>query len=438
MSFHTARSPSQTKRFLSCAGALALCEALPDHQKNISGYAAQLGTATHGLVERCLSEGSEPSAYEDRIIELVGEEQNVSILKPNAKTPGPGRTFFIIDADVIDAATAMTDYVRSRCKELGVAESELQLETRTNPLPERDDTSGTADVTIDAFDVLEVPDYKNGYNVVEADSEQLRSYLLGKAIDTGWNHSVYMVTVVQPNADHIQGRIRSCEYTKADLLKYQKQLRAGIKRNEDAELDSACPDQGFKTVDEDWAASFLVAGDHCMFCDAQARCPARQALAQEAAGIDFNDEPAEIEFERSEEEIARIMRWIPILDQFKTAVVGYAQRALENGYEVEGQKLVQRGAHRKWKSEPTPLTAKAIAKRFKLAVEKLFEKPSLKSGPQIEKMIPAKRRQEFSDAYLFKPEGVLTIAPVSDPRPAVNRSAGDDFADDLEDPEDFG
>lgn len=439
--FHTKRSPSQAKRFLSCAGALALCDSLPENQRNQTTVAALLGTAAHAIIERCLREGSHPEDYRDRIVLIVGDgDEGVSILRPNAKTPRADEKFFIVDSDIIDGAEMMTTYVRQRCKELGVKESELQLETRTNPLPERDDTSGTADVTIDAFPVLlEVVDYKNGYNVVEhEDNEQLLAYLLGKALEDDFAHEEYKITVVQPNAPHEEGRIRSFSATKEELLAFQKRYRAGIEKCEKAEteFEAATGKKGDVNKLTEWEEKWLKAGDHCLFCDAQAVCPARRKLAEDQAQIDFADEPRELQFKQREADVARILAWADQMDALIRAATNYAIRSLQSGHKVPGFKLVRGKSNRKWVDRPADKIVETLIGEgfFKNSErEKLFTKPELLSGPQVEKLLPPKKRKDFSEIFLVKPEGGLTLARADDPRAEVNCDPGEDFADD-----DFG
>ncbi|MBR0876910.1 DUF2800 domain-containing protein [Bradyrhizobium liaoningense] len=444
MSAHSKRSPSKAKRTIHCSGNLALVGTLPDHQVNVSGEAARIGTCVHGLIEKCLKEGKEPSDFLDRIVELVGEEEGFTMLKPNAKTPGPGRLFYIVNAEMIEGATVCTDYVRGRCKELGVDESALQLETRTNPLPDRDDTSGTADVTIDAWPtVLEVLDFKNGWIVVETKTDQGIAYLLGKAIEDDFAHESYMVTIVQPNASDPELRApRSVEYTREELLEWQAMYRAAVERCDEADAAFAEVNDPESPAFRDWSAKYLKAGEHCTFCEAAAICPAKTMLHQAQAKIDFADEPHQIDFDsRRRREISHIMKWAPHFAAFFKAVAAYAQREMEAGFDVDGQKLVRGKTNRVLKPGMTEaeIVSAILKGKFVTDKGKLYDAPALKTGPQIEKLVPAKRRKEFAAAFLHKPEGALTIAPADDPRPAVSRSAADDF-DDFEDEDeiDFG
>jgi hypothetical protein len=466
MSFHAARSPSKAKQFSNCPGTLAICNLLPPEQRNQSGDAARLGTATHCLIEEALGNAKEPADYEGRII-LLDEEDYASVLKPNAKTPARDKKFYIVDAEMIESATVMTDYVRGRCEEFGIDPSKivpagktgegLQLETRTNPLPERDDTSGTADVTIDAWpDMLEVVDYKNGFLLVEhEDNDQTMCYLLGKAIERKFAHSAYRATIVQPRCQGVDP-IRPFEVTKKQLLDFQKEYRRKIGTCEKAEAefesvaDKGVDSNGFKR----WAKEWLKSGGHCTFCDAQAICPARIKAAEDQAQLDFADEPREIEIlpptkpKKTGElpqdiaQVSQILKWAPFLEALIAAANLYAQRAMEAGYEVPGQKLVRKRSVRKLNpdiAEPD-LVAALVKGKFVPDKAKLYTKPKLLSGPQIEKIVPKAKRKSFNEKFLIKPDGGLTIAPESDPREAVVLDVGADFGaiEDHTDEEDFG
>lgn len=432
MTFHAKRSPSQAKRFLACPGALVFCDSLPPEQHNHSSPAAQMGTAAHGLVERCLRSDSNPEDYRGRIIELGGDEESVAILRQGAKTPGKDRTFFEVDSDMIDGAEMMTTYVRERCKALGVKESALQLETRTNPLPERDDTSGTADVTIDAWPgVLEVIDYKNGWNVVEhEDNEQLLAYLLGKALESEFVHEQYRVTVVQPNAGHEEGRVRSFDTTAKELIAFQWRYREGIERCEAAEHDFGDPNMSR----EDWSDIWLHAGPHCLFCPAQAVCPARRQLAQIEAKIDFAEEPRELISRICDQdgaEVARVLYWAPTLEALIKAAELWALRSMESGHKVPGFKLVRGRSNRRLREDipEGELVGSIVKGGYVAKPSSLYTEPKLLSGPQIEKLVPKAKREQFEKEFLFKPEGKLTVAPEKDPRLAITCSTADDFDD---------
>lgn len=450
MAFHAKKSPSKTDQFAACAGSLALCEALPDHQKNISGPAAQLGTCVHTLIEESLQRNVEPESFRGRIV-MIDLEDNGKILPKSAKTPR-NAIWFEVDDDMIEGATLHTDYVRRRCRELGIDPTnrdEVQLESRTNPLAgERPDeeTSGSADTTILAWPtMLELVDYKNGWNVVEHDgNKQVLSYLLGKAIEHEWAFARYRLTIVQPNAEHSEGKERSVEVSEKELRAHQDQLRGWVEMVDEAADAKGAPKPGFETVSPVWAKKYLRAAkpgsgekDHCMFCDAKPRCPAYIAMRQNEAAMDFDDEPKALPAPENGAQVANILRWKPSFDALFRAAVAYGQRDLENGFKLPGFKLVKTKPHPKLKPMATDELVAAICKTFKLTREDLFHEV-MKTGAKIRDSLPKAQRAKFVEKFMFQPEGVNVIAPDDDARQEVIKNAGDDFPDDDNGEIDFG
>lgn len=459
MTFHTKRSPSQAKKFRTCAGSLAMGAHVPEELRARGGAAAMLGTVVHSIVEHSLKNGNHPSDYLERIVVVFERKDGDSskMLKVGAKLPkaGADEKIYIVDSQMCEGADVATEYVRRRCLELGVEESELQLETRTNPLPERDDTSGTADVTIVARveSVLELVDFKNGYMVVDhVDNDQARAYILGKAIEYNFEFDTYITTIVQPNAEHAEGRVRSQEFTADDLRAFQKEYRASVKKCEKAE--AAFEKNGVDgdgDVTPEWADKWLVAGGHCTFCDAGPACPTRRKAAQELAKIEFDDKPSTIQLPAvrdndrevvgtTEEQVARILAWAPFMDDLIKSASLYAHRAMEAGYDIPGFKLVARRSNRKLKpGAPREIADEIIAEGFIKDRKAMYHPAELKSGPQLEKLVPKKLWKKFNAAFLIKPDTGTTIAPIDDPRASVEpRSIADDFEDEPTEELDFG
>jgi hypothetical protein len=440
MGFHTKRSPSQAKRTINCVGALALLDALDEFQRSPSSQAAKLGTATHYLIEEALKSDKEPGDYADRIIRVDDEEGYAKFLAPSAKKTGD---LYEVDSDMIDGATLMTTYIWSRVAKLEamktVKKVTMQTESRTNPLPERDDTSGTADATIDAYpEVLEVADYKNGWNIVEhKDNDQTRAYLLGKALEAhakGRKYKCYRITIVQPNAPHEEGAIRWADYTFEQLLEFQAEYRVAISKNEEAESHKDAPFAPIRDpehVNAAWAKKYLNAGpngEQCMFCDAAPVCPARRKLSTAVAKFDFAEAPTEFKKPTTEEAVAAILAWAPQIEKLIAQAAAWAQRALESGHRVPGTKLVRTKTNRTLVDLPERKLIAAIIKGgYVTNSAALYSKPKLLSGPQIEKLLPKDKRKAFASKFLVKPEGRLTIADERDPRPEVLLRIADDF-----------
>jgi hypothetical protein len=429
---HAHYSPSGSERFHKCSGAPAFANTLPPEQRPRSGPAAQLGTAAHGLLETSLTDMQHPKEYFGRIIELVGEDEDFTLLKANAKAPkGAGRVWFIVDDDMVEGVSEAYEYVLNRCDELFIDPKEaLTMEGRTNPLPDRDDTSGTADVTIDVFpDLLEVVDYKNGFFTVEhRDNPQLLSYLTGRAEDTGWRHNMYRITVVQPNAFHKEGTVRSFDISKEDLRAFQSKHRTAVERCDEAEADLQGPQKGVPT--EAWQSKWLAAGDHCAMCATEAKCIVRQMWIQNGAKLDFmnappDDEAIDIEMQDLER-AAQIASWGNPVSRYIASAKKYLNNAYLAGKPVPG-KMVRSRTNRVLRPDldMTPEEfAKTLVKEGFISDNeraRLFKPTEVQliTGPAIEKLVPAKKRKEFAEKYLFKPEGSIEWAPEEDIRRPV-------------------
>src|SRR5665213_1618524 len=304
---------------------------------------------------------------------------------------------------------------------------------------------GTADITIQAWpEVLEVDDYKNGYLGVEhEDNDQARAYLLGKAIESDFSYETYRAGIIQPNFHHTEGAIRIVDYTAEDLKKFGREYEKSIARCEKAEAEFT------NAEDEEWTSKWLKAGDHCTFCEAGAGCPARRKLAEDVARIEFDDTPGDLHLPAvakrgevlgsTEEQVAHILGWAPFLEQLILAAKLYAHRAMEAGYEIPGFKLVARRSNRKLVEEAPEVLAKQLVKAGFLKnseVKGLFV-TKLKSGPQIEKMIPKKLRKKFAAEFLVKPDNGTAVAPIDDARASVEPAIETDF-EDVTDELDFG
>ncbi len=469
MGAHAKLAASKTKTWWYCPGYIAALEAFPEFRSGSSEY-AQLGTAAHALCERCLTEGSYPEDYRDRIIVLVEKDngdEGTSILRPGAKTPGSASAiWFEVDDDMLEATSKFVAYVERRLVELGALKEgekrppsseikglELLLETQTIPLPERDDTGGTADVTIDCWpDVLEIVDYKHGQGVFVpiANNYQLLSYLLGKALETDFSHDAYRMTIVQPrHRDAPYDGVMSCEVSREELLEFQTGLQEAAMRVDAARdimeahmTDGGSQEEGANVLLEVLYRGGTISvgedGSHCTFCEFMADCPSCHAKAQETAAIDFDDEPGEIEVPDNMSRIAEIAPWIKFIDKWSEKVMVKAKaHILSGGTQIETMKPVRSNGKRVWRRDLSQeqLIEKCVEEHG-LSRDDLVEE-SLITGPKAEKLFKGSgsgiKKQAFGADLLEKIEGSITIAPLSDKRQAVEIDPGADFDDGLGD-----
>jgi hypothetical protein len=451
---HKPLAASKTKQWWECAGCIPILERFPELQK-ASGLYAQLGTCAHALGEECLSTGKEPLEFMGRIIiieEQVDGGEKAVILPKKAKTPSnPNVVWFEVDDDMVDAVSVLTGYVRMRCEELEIDPKTLVLEAKVNPLPSRDDTGGSADVRIDAWpDMLEVVDYKHGSGVfvpVEK-NHQVRSYLVGVAEETGWAHSCYRGTIVQPRHPEAGAPMWE-EYTAEELREFQAELKkkaervdAARKRLKEGATMEDLFKEGFISVGND-------GGSHCFFCELRARtasngavvvCPAVAAKAKEQLMVDFDDDPdgMEVHMPQDDEKLFQMVKWVPFMDKWAKEVKSQAEKRLaqrlqagEDGY---GYKFVEGRSIRVLKKMKESVLVSKVCKLFKLKKEELYTQPELLSGPQIEKLIKgAPNKAKFNAEFLDKPKGKPRMVPESAKgEPIIPPSAADDFQDDPE------
>ena len=477
MAWHARLSASHTQDWFNCPGTIALKEMFP--YDDPSGEAAQLGTCAHALIERCLEEGVAPEQYRDRLIEIVKPDTPDEDIKIHAKAfkwpKQVGRVVFEVDDEMIDATTCFIDYVIGRLVELfpeaydapgfgdevpssiaidAVKRGQLKLEGRVNPLPERDDTGGTADVTLDAWPALmELVAYKNGTGVLVPvwGNLQLKSYTLGRAVEGEGNirdYAEYRYTIGQPRHHRAPPGGMSWEtQTPAELEAFRKELVNACERVDQARecLANAASNMSKVegrplTVEEArqslFDVGFLSVGDdgsHCNWCPHLNECPAALGKVQEVAGIDFADEADEIEPPIGPNHLAMILPWKPFITKFLNVA---AAKAEELAYkdEMPGFKIVKKGGNRTWKPKLDTAEVKArLVSHYGVDPAKIMNpaaKPTLRTGPQIEKAVPSKMRAEFGEEFLHKPEGGFTMVPEDDGREAVSMSqAADDFGD---------
>lgn len=401
MSFHAKKSPSVAHQFFNCPGSLAFADSLPEGQISAQrNRAGMYGTAAHFLLQMALTEYKDPFSY-------VGKWIGIN--------PGGDAEWFIDCTEYYDLLIQITDhnagsvkvaydYVCERHKEL---KGSIELESRTNPFPERKDTSGTADVTLCSSKELEVIDYKNGKILVEVeDNEQVLLYLLGKAKEAGWKHKRYRITIIQPNAAHGGGAIRFFPVSKEYLKAFEYEALAKIESCDIAHNE-------LETIPLlDWAKKWLKAGNHCLWCKGQGPCPARKALTAKQLATDFEVEVESFEEFDDIEEAAKVVRWARQIRAHLTHAEQYLEAALKLGRDVPGYHLAPRNSHRIWAPWIPQKDLLDLLLNSDYFGEK--EKQQLKdkwplTGPQAEKLVSPALRDFFSADYLYKPEGELVL-----------------------------
>lgn len=363
MSAHAYLSPSAAHRWMQCPAAPRLEALLPDTG---SRYAEE-GATAHELAALCLTLGLDASSLP------------------------AGGDWARFDAGMREAVQSYLDLVRA---EPGHRYVEYRVDfSRWVP-----DGFGTADCLVFHEGVGAVIDLKYGQGVrVDArENPQLMLYALGADHSLGFIHDVdlWRLIICQPRLDHVS----VWEIRRKDLVAWAE---ASVKPAAARALSSdAEPAPGEK---------------QCRFCRAKAVCRARAEANLRLAREDFA-QPLPPPAMLSLDEIARILPQLDALVAWAGDVRDHATARAMAGETVPGYKLVAGRSVRRWADS-------AAAALEALLGEAAWEKKLL--GISAAEKLLGRSHPIFAE-HTVKPEGAPTLAPLSDPRPAMT-AAGVDF-----------
>jgi hypothetical protein len=265
---------------------------------------------------------------------------------------------------------------------------------------------GTADCVI--YDpkkkILRVIDYKHGKGkLVEVlRNVQLMYYALGAFYTLELPVQLVEITIVQPRAFHPDGPIRSYTFDVVELLEFREDLLEAARRTE---LEDAP----------------LVPGEHCRWCPAKALCPALVKQANEIAKEEFREG-----LPYDPQRLGEILQVLPALEAYVSGVKEFAYAEAMRGREIPGWKLVEKRATRKWVGESQAKEALREILGPK-EMEACYE-ISLKSAPQIERLLGKKKFKELEPVVVSVSSG-MALVPDRDPRPTAACVAADVFDD---------
>lgn len=418
---HARLGPSSAERWMACPGSAALIEGLPKGPETIYQHE---GNMAHALAEYSLRTLTPPISA-DVVYggEPIPDEMREAV-----------QQFYEV---VLSTGRTGTEEHRGHHFTL-LVEQRVDLAPLNPPEP----MYGTADAIVIADDTLDVFDLKYGRGVtVLSTSPQIRIYALGAVLaaflreheegeDLGGPTEILSralrrfrrirVHIVQPRQG---GAVRS-EQVFGDEEEGYEDATVAISAVDLREFAAALMMAAERAHTP---GAPLVAGEQCRFCDAKAFCPALKSYAMVAAQSDFDVAPVQgpppVET-LSIAQAAEYLTKVPVLTAWATALKERIEAALNAGEEVPGFKLVEKRARRHWiKSDDE--TAGEITRLTSLGSE-IWEEPTLKSPAQIEKLTGKKK---FPGELVIKRSTGTTVAPDSDPRPAVGRlSAQAEFA----------
>ena len=349
---------STAKRVIACPGSVALVDKMPPQAS--SSY-ADTGTLLHDTIADILDKGGKPEDH-------IGRQHADIVLTQD-----------LIDDKLLPALAALDEVDPNGMMEYAV-ESRVGF---GDLLP---DVFGSTDMLGRIGDRAVVLDWKFGDGVpVEVEENAQLLFYAAAAIrtpETAWvfdgAEDVELIIVQPPSVKRwttTVGRIKSFEAQLFDAVK------VALKPN-----------------------APLAAGDHCKWCAAKPICPVMTGAVDRLLKEKMDALPVE--------QIAHYLAQLPLIEGFLTDLQQLAHGLMEEGRAVPGWKLVNKRATRKWIDDDKAhdwLTDNGVY---------ALQEPKVISPAVAEKALK-KAKIPLPDDLVVSVSSGSTLAPESDPRPAV-------------------
>lgn len=357
---HAIYAPSMT-RWSKKDGCTAAPFAIAQLPRQEAGEAAIAGTEAHEEIERCFGP-------------MNGEFVTPATMPIKPVDPDHPAAFGI---------ALMISYVRQ------LPPGRLWIE---KPVELTKDIYGTPDVHHwdPASFTLTVPDFKNGFIGVDADTEQLYIYAAASIYTDNLPAQWIRTVIVQPRDFRPVPRVKQHVISAAELYEFAQRV-------------AAIPS----------GPKVFRAGEHCAYCPVFGKCEATRDLLTQL-GILMQHSPDEL---RPDQVALVLSIQKPVTDWFKSVEKAWTKKAL-TGAVPEGMKVVTSMKHKAWKDE----TAARQLVMERLGPEGL-DVPT--PAQAIERGIP----EDVVNTMAPRPEGSPVLAFASDKRPEFKRkSAAEMFA----------
>jgi hypothetical protein len=389
---HATLAPSAAHRWLACPGSVRMSEGI---QEAPSVFAAE-GTAAHELAEYCLTKGLDVAQFRGWIVAKGG------LHHPDEGGPPDQKTCFRVDAEMVDGVQLYLDVAR----DVKAQSDEFETEIRMDMSALVPGVFGTGDVIAyreKPTRRVTICDFKygKGVSVEVEDNAQLLTYAMG-VVQRYHNRGVDEVEliVVQPRAPHRDGPVRRAVIDVIELYEHVMALQDAAKLASDPN------------------APFVPGRKQCNFCKGAARCRALKKRVEEIVAVDPIHAPYK-PWAQEQDEIELVKLWARRREEH-----AHAEALRDPAFAASiGAKLVGKRPMRKWKDENAAVETLQL---LGVPDDDIWE-TSMRSPAQIEKALPKKDRKILETLAIKSSSGTV-LAPMDDPRPAVdpNDAAGFD------------
>lgn len=384
-STHALLSPSAAHRWLHCTPSAALAAKVEDRG---SSYAEE-GTCAHALCELLL-------------LQYLNRDCTQAMIELNVLR---GKWY---NEEMQEAADLYVSIVLDKWKKAQATDqlARIFVERRLDFSAYAPESFGTADCIILANGCMEVIDFKygKGVEVSAQENPQMMIYALGAVDEFSLDYDFTQVcmTIIQPRL----GNVSEYLLLVAELLDWGKNtLRPAA--------EAAFNGEGEQ-----------VPGDHCRFCPIKPTCA---ALALKA--VQTWQGNADVRQLRPDN-IGEVLKLIPMIEQWATAVKDHALALALDGNTPEGFKLVE-GRSMRVITDPAALADALMSGGF--PAESIYKPRELQTITSLEKLVGKKQFSALAEPYIEKPAGKPTLAPITDKRQAIvldpAASAAADFKD---------
>lgn len=404
---HSRLSCSGASRWLQCAASITHVEKLK--LKDKPNRAASEGTVAHSVCEDSLRTSSDPWNFQ-------GETREADGIK------------FEVTDEMVEAVEVYTKYINGLESEFMTDQPFIGIEQklRLTRLGVDGMDGGTGDCLISNLPrkLLYPIDYKHGmYSVEVKNNPQLKWYGIGALIglyegDVDIDQWTVVNVVVQPRSPHTDGPIRYDEIPAIELLAWA--LVVGV--------------PGGHLVNSD-NPPYNPSPDACRFCRGNGNCEAADKYTQEIAVIDFDDftdKPSDavmpIVAGLTADQKLKIMMHATMIKKYVEAVSEQVTEEILQGSDEYSDYLkpVRKITRRRFKDNASDLLQSYLDE------DDIYDK-KIKGIGKLEKVLKDEYDKDMCktvmDSITEKPEGTITVAPITDRRKPVSLSAQADFTD---------